>query len=310
MKSVIVWVLASCALLGSCSKAASGPSKKVVVGFSQCDGSEPWRKLFDEDLRAAAAEQGVELLYLDAAGRAERQNEHVASLVAKEVDALLISPLDAQPLTAAVERATAAGVPVFVLDRNVNTDAYVAYVSADNTQIGRAAGEHALKLLGGQGKVVEIWGLRGSTPAQERHKGFRDALAAAPGVQVIAEQDGDWKLDLGKARMQALLKAHEDIDLVYAHNDPMAVGAWLAAREDGREKQMKFLGIDGNPGPEGGAQAVLDGKLTATFLYPTPGRKGLEVALAHLRGERVPKVVTLPTETITPENAARFVGKK
>ncbi len=304
----ILALLVACA----CGRAVPAPAgeRRLVVGFSQCNGAEPWRVLFDKELRAEAAKLGVELRYSDAQNDEEQQRAHVREFTAHEVDALLVSPKDAQTQTAAIEAAFDAKIPVFVLDRGIHSEKYTSYVGGDNRAIGRLAGEHAVELLKGKGDVVELWGIRTSTPAQDRHDGFREALAKAPGIRVVAEQEAAWFQDDARRLMLDLLDAHESIDLVYAHNDPMAVGAWLAAKEKGREKSIAFLGIDGNPGPEGGCQAVLDGRLAATFLYPTPGARALDLAVALLRdGKAPPKEVLLPTVAITAKNAGAYVAR-
>lgn len=292
----------------ACSDSAG--KRRIVVGFSQCNGEEPWRVLFDKEIKARAEELGVELLYSDAQNDVDQQRAHIGTFVQKEVDALLVSPKDAKTQTAAIEAAMDQGIPVFVLDRGVDSKKYSCYVGGDNYAIGRAAGEHAVKLLGGKGKVIEIWGGKTSTPAQNRSKGFHDAIRRHHSIEIIVEQEANWNRDEARRVMQSLLKAHEEIDLVYGHNDPMAIGAWLAAKEAGREKDMLFFGIDGNPGAVGGCQAVLDGKLAATFLYPTPGGRALELCVAMLRdGVAPPRDLKLPTVTITKENAAEYAGK-
>ena len=171
--------------------------------------------------------------------------------------------------------------------------------------IGPSFGE-AVELLGGAGKahgnIVEIWGGRGSTPANDRHDGFVAIVAQESGVKIInPPQDGDWKQDLGYEIMARSLETGDRIDLVYAHNDPMAFGAYLAAKDEGREKDIFFLGIDGIPGE--GIKWVSEGILTATFLYDTPGDEGIQQVLRILAGAPIAKRITLPTMTIDKSNA-------
>ena len=195
-----------------------------------------------------------------------------------------------------------------MLDRNVETDRYTQFVGGDNELIGRAAGEYAVELLGGPGKaagnVVEIWGGMGTQPAHDRHDGFHEFTDKEPGIKyLLDQQSGDWKQDQAYDIMATALRNNEKIDLVYGHNDPMAYGAYLAAKDVGREKEIKFIGIDALPGE--GVMWVKNGELTATFLYATPGAEGLRQALKHLNGEEVPKTVVLDTMTVTKENAER-----
>ncbi|RWE71692.1 substrate-binding domain-containing protein, partial [Mesorhizobium sp.] len=209
-----------------------------------------------------------------------------------------------------VQQVIDAKIPVFVLDRNVDTKDYTQFVGGDNKLIGRAAGEYAVELLGGKGKaagnVVEIWGGMGTQPAHDRHDGFHEFTDKEPGIKyLLDQQSGDWKQDQAYNIMANALKTNEKIDLVYGHNDPMAYGAYLAAKDVGREKDIKFIGIDGLPNE--GVQMVNKGELTATFTYVTPGAEGLRQAIKFLNGEKVEKTITLPTERITKENAAKIL---
>ena len=138
-------------------------------------------------------------------------------------------------------------------------------------------------------------------------KGFRDAIAKYPDIVIVHEAEAKWLRDEARTQFEHALAAQPAIDLVYGHNDPMATGAWLAAKAAGREKEMKFVGIDGLPGKDGGAQAVLDGKLSATFLYPNCGKEAIEAAAKILKGEKVERKIPLKTATITKENAAQYV---
>ena len=306
---LILWLGIAVALC--CQK--SPEKAKWNIGFSQVTVKEPWRVVFNEKLKAKAdLLPEVELIVLDADDKTENQVEHIKTFIAKRVNAILISPKEASGCSKVIQEATEAGIPVIVLDRNTTYKGYAAFVGADNIVIGRAAGEHAVKLLGGAGKargtIYEICGSLASTPAQERRDGFHEIVDKEPGITVLGGLDGDWKLDKGKAVAQDAFQLHKDINIVYAHNDPMAYGAYQAARELGIEDEIYFLGIDGLP--HEGCAWVQSGILAATFLYPTPGEAGLEIALDILEGRRkiVPgEVITLPTATITMENIEEFL---
>ena len=297
--------------LGGPRPGQSGKKDRYVIGFSQATTTEPWRLLFNKELRAEAAKHPeIELIVFDANDSVSRQVADMEQLIATGVDAILISPKVTEELTPPVSRAFAAGIPVFVLDRNVSNDRYTQYIGGDNREIGRAAGRKAVNLLGGAGKargnVVEIWGGMASTPATERHEGFVEIIEQEPGVKIVnSPQDGDWKQDLAYGIMTEALDAQDRIDLVYAHNDPMAFGAYLAARDVEREAGIAFLGIDGIPAE--GVKWVHEGILDATFLYKTPGDEGIRQALRFLGGEAVQKRVTLPTLTIDKTNAAAIL---
>jgi len=271
-----------------------------LVGFSQANLGEPWRVAMNAEIEAAAAQHPeLKVVYADAQQDNARQVADVESFLRQKVDLLIISPNEAKPLTPVVKRAFEAGIPVIVLDREIEGDTYTTFIGADNRAIGKAAGEFVAELLGGKGRVVEIKGLPGSTPARDRSDGFREAIAAHPEIRIVHDPVANWLREEAMAQMESALSAHDTIDLVYAHNDPMAVGAWLAARAKGREGTMKFVGIDGLPGLDGGKQAVTDGKLAATFVYPTGGREAIDIAVKILRGEQVPHRITLATERIT-----------
>ena len=284
-----------------------------VIGFSQVTTVEPWRVQFNKDLRAEAElHSNVELLISDANDRTEKQVADVENFIRQEVDAILISPKEAAGLTGVVEQATDAGIPVFVLDRNVETDKYVQWIGGDNALIGVAAGQFALEQLGGegkaQGKIVEIWGGLGITATFERSDGFHAAFEGEEGVEfLLDQQSADWKQDQAYDIMSTALRNHEDITMVYGHNDPMAYGAYLAAKDAGREEDIIFIGVDGLP--DEGVMWVYNGELSATFLYPTPGAEGLRQALKYLGGEEVEKSVVLGTETITSENAEAILER-
>jgi len=309
---LLVCCCAFVAMAISCSQSPT-PSggKKFRIGFSQCTTTEPWRALFNQLLIAEAAKMpDVELTTLDGNDQIPKQVSDVESLINLKVNAILISPKDASGLSGVVERATAAAIPVVVLDRDVNSKNYAAFVGGDNMEIGREAGRYAVEALGGAGKaqgfVCEIWGGMASTPAQERHNGFHEIVDKEKGIKVEGNQDGDWKQAKGYEIMATALARFPKIDLVYAHNDPMAYGAYLAAKDAKREKAIKFVGIDAIP--KEGCQWVKDGVLAATFVYPPPGVEGLHLALKILKGEKVPKRTMLPTKRITAQNVDEYLA--
>ncbi len=292
--------------LASCNSPSSKTDKKkFVVGFSQCNTAEPWRDAMNKLMTAEVAKYpDMELVISDAQQDNAKQVADMENFIQKEVDLIMISPNEAKPLTAVVEKAFKAGIPVVVIDRKVLTDQYITFIGANNYNIGVAAGKYAVKLLNGKGNIVEIWGLKGSTPAKERHDGFLKGIEGNPDMKIIYDQDGAWLRGNGKDIMENALQRFEKIDLVYAHNDPMAIGAYLAAENVKRNKEMHFLGIDGLGGPEGGIQAVANGQLDATFLYPTGGDVAIQTVHKILKGEKVEKNIELETKTIDKATAS------
>jgi ribose transport system substrate-binding protein len=245
----------------------------------------------------------IEVAYADAQQDNAKQVADVENFLRQKIDLLMISPNEARPLTPIVKKAFESGIPVIVLDRAIEGDTYTTFIGADNREIGKAAGTYVAELLHGKGDVVEIKGLPGSPPAQDRSAGFREAIAPYPGIKIVHDPVANWLREEAMAQMESALAAHDHIDLVYAHNDPMAIGAYLAAKAKGRDGEMKFVGIDGLPGLDGGRQAVADGKLSVTFVYPTGGREAVDTAVRIFKGEKVPHKIVLPTLMITKENA-------
>jgi ribose transport system substrate-binding protein len=296
------------AVLAALAAAACGPRSPAthLVGFSQCNLGEPWRVAMNAEVAARAKDfPDMAIVFADAQQDNAKQVADVENFLRQRVDLLMISPNEAKPLTPVVERAFRAGVPVIVIDRGIEGDSFTTFIGADNYEIGRQAGMHIAEILQGRGAIVEIRGLPGSPPAMDRSRGMRDAIGPHPDLRIIHSPVANWLREEAMAQMEMALAAHPRIDLVYAHNDPMAVGAYLAAKAKGREREMKFVGIDALPGLDGGRQAVADGKLDATFVYPTGGREAVELAARILKGEQVPRRVVLKTEKITRVDAGR-----
>jgi len=308
-------------VLGGSTFAASlakhcGPNDKYVVAFSQANYAEPYRQHVNNDLieRAKAIPQ-FELQIADGAGNDNTQTSQVDNFITQGVDILLISPFEAAPLTPAVARAVKAGIPVIELDRRTNGTPgkdYTAFVGGDNYKIAYEAGTYTAKtLLPDGGEVAVLEGLPSSTPAVERLNGFKDGVKQNPKIKVVAEQAADWLPDKAQTAFAAILQANPDIKVVYASNDMMAAGSYLAAKGAGKEGQIGIIGTDGLPGPAGGVRAVASGQWAATFTYPTGAEEALDLAKKILLecAESVPATVTVPTLAITKDNAAELDKK-
>lgn len=299
-------VLGGCGGSGGGSGGQGSGGDSFLIGMSQANVAEPYREVMNDDIqRAASRVPQFEVQFADAAQDNAKQVSDVENFLTQQVDLLIISPNEAAPLTDVVQRVFDQGIPVIVLDRKVNGDAYTTFIGADNFEIGRRAGQYYVEtLLPDGGSVAQLKGLPGSTPAQEREDGFRAGVEGSD-LEIIATGVGDWLRERGQAQFEAILQAEQSIDAVYAHNDPMAEGAYLAARAVGRENEMDFTGIDGLPIPSGGIRAVQEGRLQATLVYPTGGREAIEAARRILLQEGdVPKTQTLSTTLVTRENAA------
>ena len=276
------------------------PEKAFTIGMSQCNLGEPWRVQMNADVKTAADKHAdIKMIFKDAQNDTLKQRAHVEEFVSAGVDLIIISPKEAAPLTEPVAKAFDAGIPVIVLDRRVLGDKYTCFIGADNKLIGREAGRWIVKQLGGKGKVVELKGLMTSTPGQDRHTGFRAGIEGSQ-IEVIFEADMKWLEPNARKEMESALARFDEIDLVYAHNDPGAHGAYLAAKAAGREKDIMFVGIDALP--HEGVMYVKQGILDATLQYPTGGAEAIDVALKILNGEEVPKEITLGSRIFTTEN--------
>lgn len=282
------------------SDGSAAAKAAYTIGMSQCNLGEPWRVQMNDDVRRAAeAHPELKMIFKDAQNDTLKQRAHVEEFISAGVDLIIISPKEAQPLTEPVAKAVQAGIPVIVLDRRVIGDQYTCFIGADNRLIGREAGKWIVSALGGKGNVVELKGLMTSTPGQDRHSGFREAIKDSQ-INIIFEADMKWLEPDARKEMESALSRFDQIDLVYAHNDPGAHGAWLAAKAAGREGQIRFVGIDALP--HEGVLYVKEGILAATFQYPTGGAEAIDAALNILRGESVPKEITLGSRVFTAEN--------
>ncbi|MGQ9672487.1 MAG: substrate-binding domain-containing protein [Candidatus Aminicenantales bacterium] len=284
-------------------EASEGKAARWTIGMSQCNLGEPWRVQMNLDIKNAADQHPeLRIIFKDAQNDSLKQRAQIEEFINAGVDLLIVSPKEAAPLTPPVAAAYDRGIPVIVLDRRILGEKYTCFIGADNKKIGRAAGRWIVQRLGGKGKVVELKGLMTSTPGQDRHSGFREGIKAS-GIEVIFDADMKWLEPEARREMESALARFKTIDLVYAHNDPGAHGAYLAARAAGREKEIIFVGIDALP--HEGQVYVKQGILAASFEYPTGGREAVATALKILRGETVSKEIVLNSRVFTQENIDR-----
>lgn len=292
----ILWTV-----LGSCQSAPE--NKPIKIGFSQCTGGDQWRQTMLNDMkRELTFHANYTLLYEDAENSTTRQISQIQALVEQGIELLIVSPNETAPFKKIVETVFAKGIPVILLDRKIDTESYNAYIGGDNTEIGRLVGSFVGLYLKGRGNVVEIWGLPGSSPAQERHRGFLEELRKYPGVKIVKELNGQWEKDTARQVVTANLAAIKNADLLFAHNDVMALGAYEVFKKNGLQNQLAFAGIDALPGPKGGMQLVTDGILKATFLYPTGGEEAIETAVKILEGKAVNRETILNSIQINAAN--------
>lgn len=262
-------LLFSALLLTACH--ASRPH--FTVGVSQCS-DDAWRQKMNNEMQTEALlYDNLELEIRSAGGDSERQIADIRHFIEQGVDLLIVAPNEAIPVTPVVEEAYARGIPVIVVDRKILSDHYTAYIGADNYRIGKIIGEYVASQLGGRGEVIELTGLSGSTPAIDRHQGFVNALKNHPGIRVLCSEDAHWLRSDAEVRADSLYRIYPEVDLVFAHNDQMALGAWQAAGHTPGGRTVDVVGIDGLPGPGNGIEMVRSGVFKASFIYPTGGER-------------------------------------
>ncbi|MES2647607.1 MAG: substrate-binding domain-containing protein [Bacteroidota bacterium] len=273
-----------------------------TIGFSQCVESDAWRKTMQEEMkRELSFYSGVRFIYRQADGNSEKQISQVKELLAEGVDILIISPNEADPLTPIVEEAFSRGTPVIVVDRKISSSLYSAYVGSDNYEVGKMAGEYAVNLLKGKGNVIEITGLPKSTPAIERDRGFVDAIKEYPSLKIVKRINGEWYKQTAQDELAKVIGEFSNADLVFAHNDMMALGTYETYKSKGLIAP-KIIGVDGLPCNGCGMQFVSEKVITATMLYPTGGDEAIRIAMKILGNEDFKKENILQTTAVDSTN--------
>ena len=295
----LIIYMAFLVLLASCTR----QPKKYVIGVSQCS-EDIWRDKLNDELKMGEYLNDSLIVKLASSNDDNvLQNKQVNQFVDEGVDLLIISPNQLSAISKAVERAFDKGIPVILYDRKTNSDKYTAFIGCDNYTIGNSMGKFIAQQLNGKGRVVEICGLDGSSPAMERHRGFMDAIKPYPGIQVVASEGGNWKEEGGIQAMKRILKKTHDFDYVFAHNDRLAWGAYVAARQMGLERNYKYTGVDGMATEGGGLELVRDGIFEASYLYPTKGDEVIALAMKILKRQPYKRDNYMSTSIITKANA-------
>ena len=288
-------------LVTSCSH----DKPQYVIGVSQCS-EDIWRDKQNAELRLGAYfHDNVELRFAVAYDSDERQVQQIDSLVATGIHLLIVAPNQVSTISPAIDRAFDKGIPVIVFERKTNSHKYTAYIGADNYEMGQIMGDYVADRMGGKGTVMEVMGLKGSSPAIERHKGFVDALKAHPGIHLLATLQGDWTEESAYQAVKAYDGDLSTVDFVFGQNDRMAMGVRRAFIEQRGEQAPlpMFCGIDGLAGKNGGIQLVRDSILDATYIYPTRGDQLLQLAVDILDGKPYEKEVQLMSALVTRDNA-------
>lgn len=297
---------------GTVTVSAAEKKDKYVIGMSQCNLGEPWRVAMNDQIAMAAEKHPeFEVIFADAAQDNSKQIADIENFVQMGVDLIITSPNEATPLTNAVSAAYDAGIPVILLDRKIDGDKYTQFIGADNVDMGRIAGEYvADTLLPDGGKVCEIKGLEGTSGGIDRDNGFREGIKKNDKIEIVAVNNADWLREKAITVAEEMLQTNDEIDLFLALNDPMAEGAYIAAKNAGKEGDILFVGFDGFPTPDGGIRSVMDGRLSMTQVYPTGGTEAIESAYQLLvEGKELDKTLTLTSEIVVPDNAEELLAK-
>jgi galactofuranose transport system substrate-binding protein len=311
---LVTSAMAATAMLAAQKVLADLPplAKKDIykVGFAQTESNNPWRIAQTNSMQGEAEKRGWQLVYTDAAGSAAKQVSDVNSMIAQGVDLIFLAPREEIPLVPAIMAAKAAGIPVILLDRNVDQslakagEDYVCFIGSDFIEEGRRIAEWMVANANGKSKIIQLEGTTGSSPANDRKKGFDDFIAGNSAFTLLASQTGDFNRDKGRQVAETLLQAHPDADIIYAHNDEMAIGAISALEVAGKVPgtDVMILSIDG--GREI-VQLIIDGKVNAVCeCNPRFGPKAFDTATAYGNGETVAPKLINPDNFYTAENAA------
>lgn len=268
-------------------------SKTYRIGVSQCS-QDDWRaKMNDEINREIMFHEDAVAEIRSADDSSAKQIADIRYFVDNGFDIIIVSPNEAEALTPIIKEVYEKGIPVVIFDRNINGDTYTARIGVDDRGLGRSAAHYALHISGKGAKAIEIYGLKGSTPAEGRHEGFVSEFEKNGGT-LLTSVASNWNKEDAEAAVDSLLEIYSDVDLIYAHNDRMAIGASEVARRHGR-RDIRIIGIDAAPNI--GIKAVADSVIDATFLYPTEGHRLIQTALAILKNEPYKKETILPVSS-------------
>lgn len=298
----ISFTIAAC-LLTLLLSACSGNSKKYVIGVSQCS-EDIWRDKLNSELKMGELlNDSLIVKIVSSNDDSKKQTEQVNQFIDEGVDLLIVAPNQLGILSTAIDRAYDAGIPVVLYDRKSDSEKYTAFMGCDNYLIGQSMGSFIAQRLQGNGRVVEIRGLEGSSPALERHRGFVDAIKNYPKVSLVTSEAGDWKEESGGRAMKRILQQTQDFDFVYCHNDRMAKGAYNIVQQMGITRPYRYTGVDGMATEGGGLEMVKEGILEASYLYPTKGDELIALVLKILSHQPFKRDNYLSTSIVTESNA-------
>lgn len=274
-----------------------------VIAVSSCS-SDMWREKLNEELTVSTyLYDNVELRIQSANDDDKRQIEQINGFVDDGIDLLIVSPNQLKTISSAIDRAYEKGIPVVLFDRKTDTDKYTAYIGADNFKVGRDMGEYVAKLMKGRGRLVVVKGLKGSSAAIERDKGFMSVISRYEGINIVDSCYADWVYEKAVSGMASILSRTSDIDCVFAQNDRMALGARHAVEQKGIDRHIDYVGVDALPVAGGGLESVDNGDLVASYIYPTRGDLVMSLAMDILEGRQFKRENSLSGALVTKDNA-------
>jgi signal transduction histidine kinase/DNA-binding response OmpR family regulator len=296
---VIVFILTI--VLVSCEN-YSDKSPKIKIGFSQSIDNDIWRKSMDHAMEVEASlHPGVSLKIYNANRKAKNQIRDVENMIEQNVDVIIVAPYESDSIVPVLEKANTLGIPVIIVDRKVKTSNYTAFIGADNIEVGKIAGKQIVSLSKGKANIIEIRGESITSPGTERSLGFKKIIDQYPNIKSSSVDYDDFNSP--NSKYLKLLTSNPNIDYVFSFNDIIAYKAWEITKKRFPNNRIKFIGVDGLNGPNGGLQLVKDGVLSGTVLYPTGGSEAIKVALKIINKEIVPKNNKLNTTMIDSLNA-------
>ena len=307
----VVAVLVACVAMIGCEReqtdqsssstqptSGGGSGKKIVVGYSQIGAESAWRTANTDSIKSEAEKRGIELRFADAQQKQENQIKALRSFLQQKVDVIMLSPVVETGWVPVLQEIKAAGIPVILSDRRVQTDdesLYATFIGSDFIEEGRRAGNWLAEKTGGKAVIAELQGTPGSAPANDRKKGFEEAIAKHPGMKIVVSQTGDFTRAGGKQAMEAFLKGEhgKSINALYAHNDDMALGAIQAIEEAGRKPGTDII-IVSIDGVREAFEAMVAGKLNCTVeCNPLIGPQVFDAVEAVVASKTIPKRITV-----------------
>ena len=309
--ALAVLVTTAAILFTQISSAQSAPKEKIAVVISTLNN--PWFVVLGETAKARAIELGYDATIFDSQNDTAKEASHFENIIASGYKAILFNPTDANGSVANVQKAKAAGIPVFCIDREINsTNAATSQILSDSYSGCVKLGQYFVKTVGKEGEYAELLGIVGDNNTWNRSKGFHSVVDRYPGLKMVAQQSGEFDRAKGLEVMESILQAHPDIKAVFCGNDAMAMGAYQALVTAGKDKQVKVFGFDG---ADDVVKLIAEGKIVATGMqFPkTMARKSAEFADEYIKGKRdFPQKVPVPVELVTQENVSKFgdYGKK